>query len=254
MVGPPEGGRVYTHSLRPGLADCAPSGRIRLDALARWLQDVAYADVEDAGVAESAIWVVRRARMHVKRFPRFGSQVRAGHVLQRAGSDVGGATNHDHLRRRQRDRRRGGVAVGAPRSRGADVRLRSRRRSSRPTATRQRGGGSPPACAIPVRTGCRSASRGASAPPNATWPPTSTTPRTGCRWRRRSSGAGRPARRGRSGEILGGPDPDGIDVEIEYRTPAQPGEKVVLCNGARRWIVDEAGETHASILLARPSR
>src|SRR5947208_4945790 len=74
MVGPPEGGRVFEQELRPGLADCAPSGRIRLDALARWLQDVAYAAVEEAGVAGAAVWVVRRARMHVKRFPRFGSQ------------------------------------------------------------------------------------------------------------------------------------------------------------------------------------
>src|SRR5437764_1139236 len=58
--------------MRPGLADCSPSGRIRLDALARWLQDVAYADVEDAGLAPMAVWVVRRTRICVRRFPRFG--------------------------------------------------------------------------------------------------------------------------------------------------------------------------------------
>jgi acyl-ACP thioesterase len=53
-------------------------------------------------------------------------------------------------------------------------------------------------------------------------------------------------------ELLAGADPNQLDVEIEYRTPAQPGEKVVLCDGHRRWIVDDAGETHASIVLATP--
>ena len=57
---------------RPWLADCAPSGRMRLDALARWLQDVAYADVEDAGVADQAAWGSSAGtRLSVARFPRF---------------------------------------------------------------------------------------------------------------------------------------------------------------------------------------
>ena len=54
---------------RPGLADCAPSGRMRLDAIARWVQDVAYADVDDAGVAGHAFWIMRRTRIQVNRFP-----------------------------------------------------------------------------------------------------------------------------------------------------------------------------------------
>jgi hypothetical protein len=37
-------------------------------------------------------------------------------------------------------------------------------------------------------------------------------------------------------------------VEIEFRSPAQPGEKLVLSDGARRWIVGD-GETHASIVM-----
>lgn len=45
---------------------------MRLDALARWAQDVAYADIEDAGLEQVAIWVVRRTRIKVVRFPRFG--------------------------------------------------------------------------------------------------------------------------------------------------------------------------------------
>jgi acyl-ACP thioesterase len=43
-------------------------------------------------------------------------------------------------------------------------------------------------------------------------------------------------------------EPDRLDVEIEFRSPAQPGEKLVLSDGARRWIVGD-GETHASIVM-----
>jgi acyl-ACP thioesterase len=51
-------------------------------------------------------------------------------------------------------------------------------------------------------------------------------------------------------ELLDGPDPERIDAEIEYRTPAQPGDVRILRNGSRRWIVGGDGETLASILLA----
>lgn len=68
----PAAGRTFQLTMRPLLGDCAPSGRIRLDALARWFQDVAFADVEEAGVADVAVWVLRRTRIQVKRFPRFG--------------------------------------------------------------------------------------------------------------------------------------------------------------------------------------
>lgn len=50
--------------------------------------------------------------------------------------------------------------------------------------------------------------------------------------------------------LLADAEPPSIDVEIEYRTPAQPGEMRVLRNGAHRWIVSPGGETHASIIIA----
>jgi acyl-ACP thioesterase len=53
-------------------------------------------------------------------------------------------------------------------------------------------------------------------------------------------------------ELLGGDEPAGVDAEIEYRSPAQAGKKLVLRAGSHRWIVSEDGETHASILLAEP--
>jgi acyl-ACP thioesterase len=68
------GARAYRQPRRPGFADCAPSGRVRLDALARWLQDVAYDDVEEAGLERVAVWVVRRTRLRVNRFPRVGER------------------------------------------------------------------------------------------------------------------------------------------------------------------------------------
>jgi acyl-ACP thioesterase len=64
--------RVYTHAPQPGLADVAPDGRVRLDALARWLQDAAWADVIDSGLDDDGTWVVRRLVLHVHEFPRFG--------------------------------------------------------------------------------------------------------------------------------------------------------------------------------------
>ena len=43
-------------------------------------------------------------------------------------------------------------------------------------------------------------------------------------------------------ELLSGNDePAGVEAEIEYRSPAQPGPKRLLTAGANRWLVDPAG-------------
>lgn len=60
---------MFAQMMRPGLADCAPDGRMRLDAIARWCQDIAYADVADAMLADRAFWILRRTRIRVRRFP-----------------------------------------------------------------------------------------------------------------------------------------------------------------------------------------
>ena len=44
-------------------------------------------------------------------------------------------------------------------------------------------------------------------------------------------------------------EPDSIDLEIEYRAPAQPGEMRVLRQDSRRWIVSPEGDTYASIII-----
>ena len=77
LVDPVPGGRLYVEWFRSGLGDTSPSGRVRLDTIARWVQDVAYADVDDAGLTDRAAWVVRRTRLKVERFPRFFESVEA---------------------------------------------------------------------------------------------------------------------------------------------------------------------------------
>jgi acyl-ACP thioesterase len=66
---PPEG-RVFRHRDRVTLADVSPAGRARLDAVARWLQDAAYDDSRDSGIADGGVWIVRRMTLAVRRFPR----------------------------------------------------------------------------------------------------------------------------------------------------------------------------------------
>lgn len=75
LVPLPERGRVYRGETRARLGDVGASGRVRMDTLARWTQDVAYDDVADAGLADAGVWVVRRMRLVVARFPRFDERV-----------------------------------------------------------------------------------------------------------------------------------------------------------------------------------
>jgi acyl-ACP thioesterase len=61
--------RRYTSSRRVRLGDVSPKGRLRLDAVARYLQDVAGDDGHDAIGGEADPWVVRRTTIAVERFP-----------------------------------------------------------------------------------------------------------------------------------------------------------------------------------------
>ncbi|MGH3494732.1 MAG: acyl-ACP thioesterase domain-containing protein, partial [Sciscionella sp.] len=77
MVGEPAAGRVHRGSRRVRLADVAPDGTLRLEAVARYLQDVASDDVADAGAEGDAVWVARRTTLAVSdaRMPRLGDPV-----------------------------------------------------------------------------------------------------------------------------------------------------------------------------------
>lgn len=68
--------RVFTSEVTVRLGDAGRDGRIRLGALARHLQDVAYDDVHDAGIGNDGNWVVRRTELDVTRLPVFGESLR----------------------------------------------------------------------------------------------------------------------------------------------------------------------------------
>jgi acyl-ACP thioesterase len=68
-VGP---GRRYPATRVVRLGDVLPSGRVRLDAVARYLQDIASDDGSDAAIDRDLAWVVRRSGLRVYRRPRHG--------------------------------------------------------------------------------------------------------------------------------------------------------------------------------------
>jgi acyl-ACP thioesterase len=86
----PARGRRFSHSRRVRLADTAPDGGLRVDGLARYLQDVATDDWADAGFDPAEVWVVRRTAIRVAeggRWPRLGERV---HLVTWCGG-TGGA-------------------------------------------------------------------------------------------------------------------------------------------------------------------
>src|SRR5437879_3869560 len=64
----PVRGRTYSSSRRIRLSDMDAHGRLRLDAVARFLQDVAIDDVQETGWGmPEHLWFVRRIRIDVLR-------------------------------------------------------------------------------------------------------------------------------------------------------------------------------------------
>jgi acyl-ACP thioesterase len=72
LVPEPAHGRVFRKGRRVRLADADPTGRLRLDSCARYLQDIGNDDTADSGIDDVAVtWVVRRAVVDVHRPPRW---------------------------------------------------------------------------------------------------------------------------------------------------------------------------------------
>lgn len=67
----PAVGRVFETGRRIRLGDVDPTGRCRLDATVRHLQDVARDDSADSELADPMNWVVRRTMLEVHRAPVF---------------------------------------------------------------------------------------------------------------------------------------------------------------------------------------
>lgn len=234
MIAPPERGRVFSLPMRPGLADCAPSGRARLDALARWLQDIAYADVEDAGLADAAVWVVRRTRICVQRFPRFAEAL--------TGRTFCSGTGRAWAERR--------TSIHGPGKDGASVEAVSLWVHLDPADWRPM----PFSEAELEVYGEAAAARRVTARLRHPPPADRATTRS---WTFRATELDVANHVNNTAywqpleeELLAGPEPSGADVELEYRTPSQPGTKLILADGEWRWIIDEGGEVHASARLS----
>jgi acyl-ACP thioesterase len=228
IVPVPVVGRIFRHALRPGLADAAPSGRVRMDGLARWVQDIAYADVEDAQVADESVWVVRRMRFRVESFPRFGEDVEAltfcsgyGRLWAERRVDFQSESGRVeitgvwvHLNPVS------GLPAPLPESFG---RLWAESAQGRKVKARLRH--SNPAGDETARDWFfrRSDADIAQHINNAAyWEPVE--------------------------EVLG--DPNALDAEIEFREPAQPGAARILEGDGMRWITAEDGRVHASVVFA----
>jgi acyl-ACP thioesterase len=237
--------------MRPLLGDCAPSGRIRLDALARWAQDVAYADIEDAGLEQAAIWVVRRTRIRVMSFPRFGQHFEVqtfasglGRMWAQRSTIVtpvlaGGGQlatpltaapvvelvslwiHLDPVRRVPSLLTQGELDVYAE----AAGHRRCPHRLTHPRPESDAAGSAPERLSDWVfrRTDTDLADHVNNA---AYWEPL-------------------------EDELLAGEsEPSELDVEVEFRTPAQPGRVRFLRDGPYRWLTEpDGGEVYASMLL-----
>ncbi len=71
LTGRPTAGRVFEGTRRVRLADVSPAGRLRLDATARFLQDLSADDTADSGLPDAEAWVVRKTVIEVSAFPRY---------------------------------------------------------------------------------------------------------------------------------------------------------------------------------------
>jgi acyl-ACP thioesterase len=219
-----------------GIADVAPSGRLRLDTIARWAQDVAWADVEDAGLRELTIWLVRRTRIRVRRVPRLDERFRL-------------TTYVTGLGRMWAERRTDIVArdEDEPAVEVSCIWVHIDPERMLPSPVQQ----------VEIDTWCGPSTREVKARLGHPAPPTGAAARP---WTFRGSELDIALHVNNAAyftplddELLGAtsPDPPRLDVEIEYRSPAQAGEMRVLAAGLMRWILDAAsGELHASAVLA----
>jgi acyl-ACP thioesterase len=71
----PTRGRVVRVDRHVGLGDVRADGRLRLDALARFLQDAADHDAHTAPASGAGVWVLRRLAVRLHHTPRFRADV-----------------------------------------------------------------------------------------------------------------------------------------------------------------------------------
>ncbi len=217
----------------PGIADAGGDGRVRLDAIARWLQDVAYTDLVDAGFEERGVWILRRMRLVVRAFPRFGELA----TLRTFCSGVG---------RFSAERRTTiAAATGVVEAVAIWVWLDER---GRPGRFDQR---------FLDLYGTSASGRAAPTRLHHPEPPADAERRP---WIFRGTDVDVAGHVNNSQywapleDELGDADPGPMDLEIEHRDSAQPGEASVLRTADGLWIESAPGVISASILVAgRPA-
>ncbi len=229
----PAAGRVYETDAVPGVADAGGDRRIRIDAIARWLTDLAHADLRDAGFREQGVWVIRRMRVRVEEFPRWPH----GFRMRTFCTGLGRFTAE---RRTSSDGGVGRVAAVTlwvwldaeqlrPKRFPADfVEVYAEGTNGRHPHTRLRHP-DPPDGAQRRPWVFRATDMDVAAHVNNShyWAPVE--------------------------EELVGRDVGVFDAEIEFRDPAWPGEMAVVADGPNRWITSPEGTVHASIVLGEPT-
>ncbi|MGH9302057.1 MAG: acyl-[acyl-carrier-protein] thioesterase [Acidimicrobiales bacterium] len=86
MTPPPRRGRIFVASRRVRLGDADPRGELRLDALARYLQDVATDDSLDCAMERSMAWVVRKTTVVIQSSPKLGEELELATFCSGTGS------------------------------------------------------------------------------------------------------------------------------------------------------------------------
>jgi acyl-ACP thioesterase len=217
--------------MRPGIADADAAGRCRLDGIARWLQDVAYADLIDSGFEGRGAWIVRRTRIRVEGFPRFGEDL----TMRTFCSGIG----------RFSAERRTSITGGSAAVETASLWVCLDPERGRPMRF-------PPdfIAVYEESAGGRDANvrlRHHDPPADAEGSP----------WHFRASEMDPAGHINNSHywvpleeELAAGPEPESVDAEVEYRDPAVAGEAVVLRAGSSMWIADPDGEINASLIRA----
>jgi acyl-ACP thioesterase len=215
--------------MRPGIADAGGSGRCRLDAMARWLQDVAYADLIDSGFEGRGAWIVRRTRIRVETFPRFGEDL----VITTFCSGIGrfSAERRHSIRGENAAVETVSLWVCLDPDRGRPMRFPE----DFLMVYRESAGGRDANVRLrhpdPPDNGERSA------------------------WSFRATEMDPAGHINNSHywtpleeQLASEPEPNSIDAEIEYRDPAMPGDVEIVRQGESMWITGAEGVVHASLV------
>lgn len=223
-------GRSYEREMRPGIADADGNGRCRLDAIARWLQDIAYADLVDAGFEGEGAWIVRRTRIRVEAFPRFGENLK----IRTFCSGIGrfSAERRTSIRGETAAVETVALWICLDPARGRPMRFPPEFRAAYGESAAGRDANvrlrhpEPPADAESSGWAFRASEMDPAGHINNThyWTPLEE-------------------------ELAQGPPPSAIDAEVEYRDPAMPGEVSLLRSGSSIWFAS-GRVLHASLMRA----